>query len=106
MSALLTWAPWILCLVIGMWIYIMYCRVVDEAAARQLEISALETMVGRLVNRTDAAEPTRKDANDPLRDRFVFCERLTEQGHAPTCAWQEAVKVAERNNQEFAEMFS
>lgn len=59
--------------------------VADERRGRTVAI------IERLVEVTAYQEPSRMDANDPLRDRFVFCERWTEHGHAPECPWVAAV---------------
>lgn len=59
--------------------------VADERRGRTVAI------IESLVEVTGYQEPTRRDANDPLRDRLVFCGRWTDHGHAPTCPWVAAV---------------
>lgn len=57
----------------------------DERRGRTVEI------IAAMIDVTAGQEPTRLDANDPLRDRFVFCERWTDHGHAPECPWVAAM---------------
>ena len=57
----------------------------DERRGRTVAI------IERLVEPLAYQEPTRMDANDPLRDRLVFCGRWTDHGHAPDCPWVAAV---------------
>lgn len=40
-----------------------------------------------LTDATERIEPKRPDANDPLRQRYVFCGRWVEIGHSPECPW-------------------
>jgi hypothetical protein len=49
--------------------------------------------IQRLVDAVAGQEPTRLDADDPLRDRFVFCGRITDRGHGRDCAWQAALAL-------------
>jgi hypothetical protein len=44
-----------------------------------------------IVTATGCAEPTRPDANDPFKTRFLFCGRWTEKGHGERCPWQAAL---------------
>ena len=82
------WVPWVVMVALSLWIYTRYAAVVDESGARWLEIQQAKELIERMANTTSDQEPTRRDANDPLRDRFVFCDRWVERGHASTCPWQ------------------
>lgn len=52
--------------------------------------AAERVLLERLLAQTHGNEPIRRDENDPLRRRYVFCGRWPEQGHSPTCVWQAA----------------
>lgn len=86
----------VVALAISVAVYRAYCREVDLSAARWLRIRELEDRERRLVDALDGEEPTRPDANDPLRSRFVFCGRWPEHGHASACPW--AAIAADRSH--------
>lgn len=60
--------------------------VADERRGRTVEI------IERLADAVAYQEPTRVDADDKFRDRFVFCDRITDHGHAFECPWLAAVR--------------
>ena len=73
----------IACIAVSHWQH--RADVADERRGRTVEI------IERLVDSTAYQEPSRLDANDPLRDRFVFCGRWLEHGHGRDCPWMAAV---------------
>lgn len=60
----------------------------DRLEKRAADIAYMRAIMKDLRSAVGGFEPVRKDANDPLRDRFIFCGRWVDScRHAPNCPW-------------------
>jgi len=87
------WIVGIPMFVIGIGILLAYSNKACEAELLAHTCEKQKKAIWELTTTTAHQEPTRMDANDPLRDRFVFCGSWPERGHAKSCPWVALMQI-------------